>query len=130
MSEPHTFTDDSLVCFDCEVQWEVGEEPPCSDPEHRHHRLGDVAHIDEVTPDRAGLLAGLARALYEAEDTGGGIDTMHTHPLKFEMPRCSRHFFKGHKWWCRRCDEATEAEMREVVHALWELQGAGDRIVR
>lgn len=58
------------------------------------------------------------------------MPSSHTHLLKFEMPACLQHFVKGHKWWCRRCDEVTEAEMREVVHALWELQGAGDRIVR
>ena len=54
----------------------------------------------------------------------------HDHPLEFEMPACSRHFFKGHKWWCRACDRQTEAEFRDTTWALWELQGAGDRIVR
>ena len=51
------------------------------------------------------------------------------HPLRFTMPVCFRHFFKGHKWWCRACDRVTEDEFRYTVHALWKLQGAGDRIV-
>lgn len=45
------------------------------------------------------------------------------------MPGCHRHW-RQHKWWCRPCDRATEREFRDTVHALWELQGAGDRIVR
>jgi hypothetical protein len=60
-----------------------------------------------------------------AEDAGVG---RFTHRLRFKMPACHRHFFKGHKWWCRKCDRHTEIEMREVVHELWTLQGAGDRI--
>lgn len=52
-----------------------------------------------------------------------------SHPLAFKMPACPRHFFKGHKWWCRRCDQATADEFRDTTHALWRLQGAGDRIV-
>lgn len=54
---------------------------------------------------------------------------MGTHLLIFQMPRCAKHFFKGHKWWCRKCDNATEYEMRLVVHELWKLQGAEDRII-
>lgn len=51
-----------------------------------------------------------------------------THRLRFTMPKCHRHFFTGHKWWCRACDRQTEVEMRDVVHKMWKLQGAGDRI--
>lgn len=65
-----------------------------------------------------------------ADEQRAGQAAPMTHPLKFEMSRCHRHFFKGHKWWCRRCDRVTEDEFREVCHTMWELQGAGDRIVR
>lgn len=50
--------------------------------------------------------------------------------LTFEMPRCHKHFFKGHKWWCKKCDRVTELDMEELVHSLWEMQGAVDRIVK
>lgn len=44
-----------------------------------------------------------------------------TEPV-FEMPACWRHFFKGHRWWCRACDRETESQFREVCEALWALQ--------
>lgn len=57
------------------------------------------------------------------------IGAEHTHPLKFVMPACYRHWRKGHKWWCRGCDRVAEQEFREVVHLVWQAQGAGHRIV-
>lgn len=54
-----------------------------------------------------------------------------THKLHFDgLPACHRHWLSRHRWWCRACDRVTEAEMRDTVHALWEAQGAGDRIIR
>lgn len=53
-----------------------------------------------------------------------------THPLKFVMPACHRHWQKGHRWWCRACDRAGEQEFKDTTEALWTLQGAGHRIIR
>lgn len=89
-------------------------------------------HLDGVNPDSiAGVPVATANmAMTVIRKNVTRVGSGQTHALKFDMPACSKHFFKGHKWWCRRCDRVTEVEMREVVHALWELQGAGDRIVR
>ena len=39
----------------------------------------------------------------------------------FKMPTCMKHFFKGHKWWCKRCRKEAEAQFKEVCEAYWEL---------
>jgi hypothetical protein len=69
----------------------------------------------------------------QAEDTQiyeGTTIYGNKRPLKFEMPTCWKHWRKGHKWWCRRCDLVAEVQFRDTVHALWKLQGAADRIVK
>lgn len=38
---------------------------------------------------------------------------------QFTMSTCHRHFFKGHRWWCRGCDRETEREFRDVCEAWW-----------
>lgn len=40
----------------------------------------------------------------------------------FVMPPCFRHLFKGHRWWCRACDRATEDQFKEVAEAWWASQ--------
>lgn len=39
----------------------------------------------------------------------------------FKMSACHRHFFKGHRWWCRGCDRETERQFREVVELWWSV---------
>lgn len=51
-----------------------------------------------------------------------------THELEWKMPSCNKHFFKGYRWRCRQCRIIAEHGYRDVTHALWDLQGAGDRI--
>lgn len=46
---------------------------------------------------------------------------------EFSMPACWRHFFKGHKWWCRACDLETERQFREVCEAYWPLAADVER---
>lgn len=41
---------------------------------------------------------------------------------KFEMPACSRHFFKANRWWCRRCHREVEGQFREVCESWWASQ--------
>ena len=40
----------------------------------------------------------------------------------FKMPACMKHFFKGHKWWCKRCRKEAEDQFKEVCEAYWELR--------
>lgn len=39
----------------------------------------------------------------------------------FKMTPCHRHFFKGHRWWCRGCDRDTERQFREVCELWWRV---------
>jgi hypothetical protein len=59
-------------------------------------------------------------------DQRAGEVVSESHPLRFEMPGCFKHF-RRNRWWCRRCHREVESQFREVAHALWELQGA-DRV--
>lgn len=46
---------------------------------------------------------------------------------EFTMPPCMKHFFKGHKWWCKKCDEETERQFRDVCLAWWSRPLLDDR---
>lgn len=49
----------------------------------------------------------------------------------FKMPSCvDRHFFKGYRWWCKKCRAEVERQFADVCRALWTMQIAEDREAR
>ncbi len=45
----------------------------------------------------------------------------------FTMPTCHKHFFKGYRWWCKKCSAQVEGEFRTVCEWLWKWQRAYGR---
>jgi hypothetical protein len=46
------------------------------------------------------------------------------------LPACRRHFFKGHKWWCRACDRETARQVRALAEDHYRLARDRDDRVR
>jgi len=42
--------------------------------------------------------------------------------IEFTLPTCHRHFFRGHRWWCRACRREANDQFREVCEVLWRVR--------
>jgi hypothetical protein len=63
----------------------------------------------------------------------GGERTEEPLP-EFRMPTCcvgnwrSKHFFTGHRWWCKYCRQALREQAEQIAIALWSAQRTLKRI--
>lgn len=69
-----------------------------------------------LDPSTSGELGAPRDGEYVSQESG------HKPLPEVRLPRCHKHFFTRHRWWCKGCRKHLHNEFAEVCEALWTLQ--------